>query len=157
LSGESGATTTVSSPSRRCYYTGVRRPRFVVVLCAAALATALLRVVDVLRGAEALREIFGTALQGDAARLVAVLEAITLAVGAYGLWRLRPWARIGAMVYLAAVVVSFLFFGAPGDTDQRAVRTLFWQVSMVPFATFCFMFLYNGERHFAARPRPPTT
>ena len=132
---------------------GVRRPRFVIVLCAAATVGAFLRVFDSLSSVDSMRSVFGVVLQGDSARVLGAVEAILLVAVACGLWALRAWARKAAMAYLAAIVVSFLFFGVTTDADSRAAWTLVWQVSMVPFATFCFMFLYNGERYFGAPAR----
>jgi len=133
------------------------RPRFVVVLCLVAWLAAALELtgalVDLPVGggpAAALGRRFG----GDFGRLLGVVESSALCAGAWGLWRLRPWARVTAMAYLAAVVLSFLFFGV-GTGRDRATWSLLWQVTIVPFATFCYMFLHNGRRYFGAQEGAP--
>jgi hypothetical protein len=139
------------SPAGRCYEAGVR-PRFVVVLCLAGVLAAALEMLDVVAGDPAARShaaLLGLRFSGDAGRLVRAVEACVLCVGAWGLWHLRPWARVGAMSYLAAVILSFLFLGV-GTGSDRAAWTLLWQVSVVPFATFGYMFLHNGGRYFGA-------
>lgn len=126
------------------------RPRFVVVLCIAAWLAAgleLAGVVTEFRWGGAHAALIGLRFEGPLGRVVRVLESCALCAGAWGLWRLRPWARIAAMGYLALVILSFLFLGV-GTGRGRAAWTLLWQVTIVPFATFCYMFLHNGRRHF---------
>jgi hypothetical protein len=56
------------------------------------------------------------------------------------------------MAYLGALILSFLFLGV-GEASDRAAWTLVWQITIVPFATFCYMFLHNGRRYFGAENR----
>lgn len=149
---------TLSSPAVGCYEARVR-PRFVVVLCVAAWLVAALEMLGALAGAPvagAHAALLGLRFEGDFGRALCILEASALGVGAWGLWNLRPWARLAAMGYLAAVVLSFLFLGV-GTGRERATWTLLWQITVVPFATFCYMFLHNGGRYFAARQETTRT
>jgi hypothetical protein len=126
------------------------RSRYVGILCLAGTAAAVVRALFLLASTEVTRDFLGIVLRGPAAVAFTWTEIALLLTGVWGLWRLRPWARIGAMSYLAAVILSFLFFGVASSEGSRAAWTLVWQVSMVPFATFCFMFLYNDRRRFEA-------
>jgi hypothetical protein len=146
-----GSAAALSSPAGGCYEAGVR-PRFILVLCLAGVLAAVVELLDVIVGDPAARShaaLLGLRFGGNAGRLVRAIEACALGIGAWGLWHLRPWARVGAMSYLAAVILSFLFLGV-GTGSDRAAWTLVWQISVVPFATFCYMFLYNGRRYFGA-------
>lgn len=141
-----------SSWAGGCYETPVR-PRFVVALCAAGVILAAIGMWSAIAGETPAH---GPTAQlgllrfgGDAGRVLRAAESIALCAGAWGLWTLRPWARLAAMGYLAAVILSYLFLGVGAGRD-RAAWTLVWQVSIVPFATFCYMFLHNGRRYFAA-------
>lgn len=132
------------------------RPRFVVVLSFAAMlaAVAALSELPVALGAQVYRRaLFGAAVDGTAARVVTVIEPLVYVAAAAGLWRRRPWARMLAMAYFALVIASFLFFGVSASDGKRATAVLLWQISVVPFATFCFMFLYNGARYFTDASR----
>jgi hypothetical protein len=133
----------------------VPRPRFILTLCAAAAIAVTWRLVEALAFGNPVREPFGMTLVGGPALAFTTCEAVALTLGSVGLWRRRLWARTATMAYLAAVIVSFLFFGVASSDQSRAVWTLAWQVSMVPFATFCFMFLYNGRRYFVVEPPGP--
>ena len=142
------------SSSSGCYEAGVR-PRFVVVLCIAVWLAAASEMVDVIAGTPSdgfHAALLGPRVGGDFGRVVRAVESCALGVGAWGLWKLRPWARVAAMAYLAAVILSFLFLGV-GVGSDRATWTLLWQITIVPFATFCYMFLHNGGRYFAAKNR----
>jgi hypothetical protein len=149
---DSSQATGLSSPASGCYEAGVR-PRFVVVLCVAAWLVAALEMLGAVAGtpvAGAHAALLGLRFDGDFGRALRVLESCALCLGAWGLWNLRPWARLAAMGYLAAVILSFLFLGV-GTGRDRATWTLLWQITVVPFATFCYMFLHNGARYFGAR------
>ena len=129
------------------------RPRFVMVLTVAAVLAGFAALADFPQvfAAEVYRRGFlGTVIEGAAARAVTLLEPWGYFVTAFGLWKLRPWARLAAMAYLAVVVAAFLFVGVAAGEGKRATAVLLWQVSVVPFATFCFMFLYNGGRYFSS-------
>jgi ABC-type Na+ efflux pump permease subunit len=148
--------TALPSPARRCYEAAVR-PRFVVVLCIAAWLVALAELLGAVAGVPVdgvPAALLGLRFGGSLGRLLRVLEACALCLGAWGLWNLRSWARTAAMVYLAAVILSFLFLGA-GSGRDRAAWTLVWQITIVPFATFCYMFLHNGRRHFGREKPAP--
>ena len=123
------------------------RPRYVVVLCAAAVALAAVELAVALwpGGSPPWRGLAGGHLHGTAARVAAAADAFVCVVLAAGLWQLRAWARLAAMGYLGVLLASFLFFGAG---DDRLSRVMGWQVAVLPFATFCLMYLYNGARHF---------
>ena len=121
------------------------RPRFVIVLSvAAALASSasLARLPSALGG-------------GLAPASLIVFEAAAYLVVAVGLWRLRRWARAVTMAYLALVIAHFLFFGVSTSDGGRATAVMLWQLTAIPFATFGFMFLYNGARYFG-RDHAPT-
>jgi hypothetical protein len=142
----------------RCYERRVRRPRFVVVLCLAGWLAAAVEIIDAIAGdpaAGSRAALLALRLGGgEFGRVVSITEACALCVGAWGLWNLRSWARIAAMAYLAAVILSFLFLGV-GSGSDRATWTLVWQITVVPFATFCYMFLHNGRRYFTATEPAP--
>jgi hypothetical protein len=136
------------------------RPRFVSVLTVTALLAAAASLAEsaVNLGATANpRHLLGfeipTSLAMAIGWILAVAEPGAYLATAVGLWRLRPWARVVAMAYLAWVIVSFLFFGVAATDGRRATAVMLWQISVVPFATFCFMFLYNGARYFTATER----
>jgi len=130
------------------------RPRFVVVL---ALAAAVIGAIELfglfLRPLEHYEQVwFGYQFYGAAARVAAVPHVIIYFVGAWGLWRLRPWARIGAMVYLGYMLASFMIWGVRDYDSEGIGYVMVWHAFVVPFVTFCLMFLYRGERYF---PRVP--
>jgi hypothetical protein len=112
---------------------------------------------DAILGASSSRwgaALLGFKVGGELGRILRVAEACALCVGAWGLWNLRAWARVAAMGYLALVILSFLFLGVGGGRD-RAAWTMLWQITIVPFATFCYMFLHGGRRYFkTASPTP---
>ena len=135
------------------------RPRFVIVLAAAAVLAAgatLARLPSALGDEPSRRLVFGHDLGGPTAAMLIVLESTAYLVTAVGLWQLRRWARVVAMAYLALVIVSFLFFGVSAGDGRRATAVMLWQLTVVPFATFCFMFLYNGARYFGRDAAPGT-
>ena len=132
------------------------RPRFVVVLVLAAVLAAIADLTELpvaLQAQVYRRGLFGAAVDGTAARAVTVIEPLVYIAVAAGLWRMRSWARTLAMAYFALVIASFLFFGVSASDGKRATAVLLWQISVVPFATFCFMFLYNGGHYFADASR----
>ena len=135
------------------------RPRFIVILVAAAVVAALFAIARwPVAWSDALyaRRILGFEVVGAPARIATLIEPLLFLAVAVGLWLLRPWARGVTMAYLAYVIVAFLFFGAGPTDGRRATAVMLWQVSVVPFATFCFMFLYNGARFFRARDHRAT-
>lgn len=132
------------------------RPRFVSVLTATALLAAAASLADLARAFAATADpphLLGFEIPTPLAWILAVAEPAAYIATAVGLWRLRPWARAVTMAYLAYVIVSFLFFGVAATDGRRATAVMLWQISVVPFATFCFMFLYNGARYFDATER----
>ena len=140
-----------------CYELRVR-PRFVVMLCVACWLAASAEMLDAISGAPSAAfrgALLGLRVGGELGRVVRIVEGCALCIGAWGLWKLRRWARGAAMAYLGAMILSFLFLGVGTDSD-RATWTLVWQITIVPFATFSYMFLHNGRRHFeAGTPAPP--
>jgi hypothetical protein len=100
------------------------RPRFVLILCVAAWLAAAVEMLSAVAGAPSGG--FRGALLG-----------------------LRFEGELGRG-YLALLILSFLFFGVGAGSD-RATWTLVWQITIVPFATFCYMFLHNGRRYFGAQ------
>ena len=132
------------------------RPRFVSVLTVTALLAAATSLADLAGAVAATADpprLLGFEIPTPFAWILAVAEPAAYIATALGLWRLRPWARVVAMAYLAYVIVSFLFFGVAATDGRRATAVMLWQISVVPFATFCFMFLYNGARYFDATER----
>jgi hypothetical protein len=132
------------------------RPRFVRVLTVTALVAAgasLANLPTAFGATPDLRRLLGIDIPTSLAWILAIAEPGAYIATAVGLWRLRPWARVVTMAYLAFVIVSFLFFGVAATDGRRATAVMLWQVSVVPFATFCFMFLYDGARYFAETER----
>jgi hypothetical protein len=132
------------------------RPRFVSVLTVTALLAAAASLADLAGAFSATPHpprLFGFEMPTPLAWILAIAEPAAYVATGIGLWRLRPWARFVAMAYLAYVIVSFLFFGVAATDGRKATAMMLWQISVVPFATFCFMFLYNGARYFAATER----
>lgn len=129
-----------------------------VILCVAGWLAATLEISSVVVGVSSSgwgAALLGFHVPGDLGRALRVVEACALCVGAWGLWYLRAWARVAAMGYLATVIVSFLFLGVGSDSD-RATWTMLWQVTIIPFATFCYMFLHGGRRYFSAESPTPS-
>jgi len=126
------------------------KPYFVVALCVVAVAVSaydLFRLLTVpVDGFESMW--LGFVLHGQPARLAAVAHVAVCLVGAWGLWRLRSWARIAAMGYLAYVLASFILWGVRGMHGDGVMVVMAWQMSVLPFATFCFMYLQRGAEHF---------
>ncbi len=132
------------------------RPRFVRVLTVMALVAAAASLADLPAAFGATpdpRRLLGIDIPAPLAWTLAIAEPAAYFATAAGLWMLRPWARVVTMAYLAFVIVSFLFFGVAATDGRRATAVMLWQVSVVPFATFCFMFLYDGARYFAKTER----
>jgi hypothetical protein len=132
------------------------RPRFVSVLTVTALLAAAASLANLARAFAATADppqLLGLEIPTPLAWTLAVSEPAAYIATAVGLWRLRSWARVVAMAYLAYVIVSFLFFGVAATDGRKATAMMLWQISVVPFATFCFMFLYNGARYFAGTER----
>jgi hypothetical protein len=132
------------------------RPRFVRVLTVMALVAAGASLADLPATFGATsdpRRLLGIDVPAPIAWILAIAEPGAYLATAVGLWRLRPWARVVTMGYLAFVIVDFLFFGVAATDGRRATAVMLWQISVVPFATFCFMFLYDGARYFAKTER----
>ena len=132
------------------------RPRFVRVLTVTALVAAgasLANLPATFGATPDPRRLLGIDIPASLAWILAIVEPGAYIATAVGLWRLRPWARVVTMAYLAFVIASFLFFGVAATDGRRATAVMLWQVSVVPFATFCFMFLYDGGRYFAETER----
>ncbi len=126
------------------------RPRYIVALVGAALvAAAWQSLAAVGFGASgAQRFLFGVRLTGVAARVYPAVDAALCAVGAWGLWRQRRWARHGAMAYLGLRVVSFLFWGLDGTGVRDALELVLWQLLVLPFLVFSLMYLSRDGARF---------
>lgn len=131
------------------------RPRFVVVLAAAALATAAFDAARLLAAAtsgavaSASSHWLGWTFAGVAAVGVHAVRGVGFAAIAVGLLRRASWSRYAAMAYLVAEVVAALLVRGPGGYGAGAAGAwILWQLSVVPFTVFCLMYLYLGERHF---------
>ena len=86
------------------------KPRFVVALCLLALLMAAVELAEMLfLPADAYGHVWlGIELSGSFARIAGLLDVAIYMVGAVGLWGLKPWARIAAMVYLLYLLKSHL-------------------------------------------------
>jgi hypothetical protein len=126
------------------------RPRFVIVLSIAAFLVGLVELgAFFFRPIESYEQVwFGYQLYAEAARWASIPHVVIYWVGAWGLWRLRPWARIGAMVYLAYLLASFLIWGVRDYGSEGVVYVMGWHAFIVPFAVFCFMYLQRGAKYF---------
>ena len=130
---------------------GPRRPRCVMVLVGVAVALVGYEAFSILlRPLAAYQQVwFGLHFYGQAARALSVAHIVVYAVGAWGLWHLRPWARKAAMAYLVYLLASFIIWGVRrDDISEGAFYVMAWQLSVLPVVTFCLMYLYNGVRYF---------
>lgn len=136
----------------------VGRPPFVVGLCVAAVAVAAIELVylALAPSASVVASALGVRLVGRPAQVVVLAHAaVQIAVGC-GLWVLRPWARLAAMGYLGYLLASFLLWGLGGGHGRDAWYMLAWQLCVLPFLTFSFMYLYRGGRYFGPRRSRPS-
>lgn len=126
------------------------RPRFVVALCGAAAIMIVYEVVQLASTPIAYyRETWiGVRMAGWPAIVASGFHIALCAIVGHGLWRLKAWSRIAAMAYLAFVLVSFLLVGVKAYRGGRVVAVMMWQMFVLPFVTFCFMYLYGGKRSF---------
>ena len=131
------------------------RPRFVAALCLATLAVVVAEIcVLVFRPAASLStSLVGIALEGGGAALAIGAHVIVQIIVGCGLWLLRPWARLAGMVYVGFLLASFLLWGLGGGRGREPVYVLVWQLCVLPFLTFSFMYLYGGARYFVTRDR----
>ncbi len=113
----------------------MRRPRFVTFMVVAALGAAAFNISRL------------------AADRLAGPEAALYLVASWGLWSLKPWARMLAMAYLGYLLVSFLLWGVRGLGGHELFTVMAWQILVLPVLTFCFMYLYNGRRYFTSAPQ----
>jgi hypothetical protein len=127
------------------------RPRFVVALVLAAALLAAYEAWSALAAPSMAYERFwaGYRMTGAVARAAALAHLAVCAVAAWGLWHMRRWARLLAMGYLAYLVGSFLFWGLRGAGDHEdPMAVMLWQLFVLPFLTFGFMYLQRGAKHF---------
>jgi hypothetical protein len=126
------------------------RPRFVVALALAATVVGIVELAGIFgRPLESYEQVwFGYQFYGKSARLAAIPHVVLYLVGAWGLWQLRSWARMGAMAYLAYMLVSFVIWGVRDHASEGVRYVMAWQIFIVPFVTFCFMYLQRGAKHF---------
>ena len=134
------------------------RPPFVVGLCLAAAAMVVAELVLlVLSPVESVSTfLLGMRLEGGPAGMAILVQAAVQIMIAVGLWLLRPWARLAAMGYLGFLLASFLLWGLGSGHGREPVYVLVWQLCVLPFLTFSFMYLYRGAHYFvAAEPVRP--
>jgi hypothetical protein len=126
------------------------RPRFVVALVAGALTLAAFELwrAAVSHPAGYERFLLGIRMDGAAARVAAAANAALCAIAAFGLWRMRAWARWLAMGYLGFLIGSFLLWGVRGSTGTDLTTVMLWQMFVLPFLTFALMYLQRGGRYF---------
>ena len=126
------------------------RPRFVLALCVAAAVMASYEAVHLIVTPLAYyRETWiGVRLAGWRAVSVCMVHIALCGIVGSGLWRLKPWSRWAAMAYLGFVLVSFLLGGVKAYRGERVVAVMAWQMLVLPFVTFCFMYLQSGKRYF---------
>ncbi|HYB99985.1 MAG TPA: hypothetical protein VEC57_12710 [Candidatus Limnocylindrales bacterium] len=144
-----------AAPPRRPAVTVAGRPRFVAVLATAALGAVAYDLWRLLTASSAAPvHWLGLDFRGGAAVAAAAARIAVHAVGAWGLWQLRPWGRMAGMIYLGALLASMLFLWRPAGYGASSAGTaLLWQISMIPLCTFCLMYLYRGHKDFEARGR----
>jgi hypothetical protein len=123
------------------------RPGFVVGIALAAAVVAAFELASALAVADLERFVLGAWLAGRSARLVSLVHAATCAVTALGLWRMRPWARWLAMGVLGYLIATFLIWGVRGGRADVG-DVMLWQMLVLPFLTFGFMYLQRGGRYF---------
>ncbi|MEE8311135.1 MAG: hypothetical protein V3R77_02680 [Candidatus Binatia bacterium] len=131
------------------------RPPFIVGLCLATAAVVAAEAVSlVLSPAGSLAtSLLGIQLVGSVAGIVIGAHVgVQILVGC-GLWLLRPWARLAGMGYLGFLLASFLLWGLGDGHGREPGYVLAWQLCVLPFLTFSFMFLYGGGRYFIGRAR----
>ena len=123
----------------------VGRPRFVVALLAGAVVVTAWKASRWMRlGPDAYVEIvLGQPLTGEAACLALSVRTILYAIGCWGLWRMRNWARWLAIVYLTAEVAGFLLFGAHEFSAFAG-----WTLVLLPYAVFNIMYLQRAGKDF---------
>jgi hypothetical protein len=127
------------------------RPRYVVALVSGAAAIAVYQVCLLFDDGTAARIVWpGVFAVGGISRAAALVHASVCSMGAWGLWHLRPWARLLAMGYLGALIASFLVWGLRGG-DEDLAAMMAWQMLVLPLLTFGFMYLQRGAQHFRAR------
>ena len=124
-----------------------RKPPFVVALVIGAVAIAACEVFASAGGNSATHVWPGLVLSGFAARAAGLAHAIICAASAWGLWRLRAWARLLTMGYLGCAIASFLFWGVRGG-EEDVVVIMAWQMFVLPLLTFGFMYLQRGSLYF---------
>lgn len=121
------------------------RPRFVATLVVGAFVVMSWKGWRwAVLGSDAYVEIvFGRPLRGEAATLALLVRAVVYAIGCWGLWRMRAWARWLAMVYLAAEIAGFLVFGARAFSAFAG-----WALVLLPYAVFNLMYLQRAGKEF---------
>jgi hypothetical protein len=128
------------------------RPRFVVALVLAAIAVALYDAGTAAFASQDYERLWlGQRIGGAPARLVALANVALCGVAAWGLWRMRPWARVLAMLYLGYVIGSFLIWGLGGSGGEDLASIMLWQMFVLPLLVFGLMYLQRGGKYF----RPP--
>jgi len=121
------------------------RPRFVAALIGGAFVVMLWKGWrrTLLGPAAYVEVVFGWPLTGEAAALALLARAVVYAIGCWGLWRMRAWARWLAMVYLAAEIAGFLVFGARAFSAFAG-----WTLILLPYAVFNLMYLQRAGKEF---------
>lgn len=81
---------------------------------------------------------FGVTLRGWAAKAGEVAHWIVYAVGAWGLWHMRPWFRIAAGLYLLQVAVAHVVWSELDPRGHGIVIGLLQGAVFVAAATLFF-------------------
>lgn len=131
------------------------KPRFVVTLCfvAVAVAAAELREMVVSPSAVYGHVLFGMELSGTPALAAGLVDVAIYIVGAFGLWALKPWARVGAIAYLLYLLSSFVIWGVRDTGGRGVIVIMAWQMFVLPFITFSLMYLQQGASYFGVTPQ----
>ena len=125
------------------------RPRFVVALVLAAAVLALYDASSAMLATDGYERLWlGQRIGGASARMLALLNAALCAAAAWGLWRMRAWARWLGMLYLGYLIGSFLIWGLRGSGGEDLASIMLWQMFVLPLLVFGLMYLQRGAKYF---------
>lgn len=131
------------------------RPRFIVGLCLATVGVVAAEIVLLALAptGSLSTSLLGMQLEAGRAGIAIGVQGVVQILIGRGLWLLRPWARLAGMAYLGFLLASFLLWGLGGGHGREPGYVLVWQICVLPFLTFSFMYLYSGRRYFIGRTR----